>query len=167
MLARLLKLPRRLLWRRALDANATLEERKLLRDFEAGRRPEGGFPHARHVRLARLYLLAAPPDVALPLYCRDLRRFATALGAPEKYHETITRAFTLLVAERIARGGAGESFEDFAVANPDLLLWEPSILSRYYRRETLASPFARRCFVLPDAGVGEPDDLLTRFRSGA
>jgi len=130
------------------------EERELLRAFRRGRQPEGGFHHVHHVRLARLYLLEAPPDVAVPRYCRDLVRFATALGAPEKYHETITRAFLLLVAERIARSGPGATFEEFAAAHPDLLEWEPSILSRYYRPETLASDFARRSFVMPDAGVG-------------
>jgi hypothetical protein len=128
----------------------------LLRCFRAGRSPEGGFHHVHHVRLARLYLLQAPADLALPRYCRDLRRFAAALGAPDKYHETITRAFLLLVSERMARSGPGRDFEAFAADHPDLLEWKPSILSRYYRPETLASDFARTSFVLPDAGVGEP-----------
>jgi hypothetical protein len=130
------------------------EERGLLRAFRSGRPPEGGFHHVHHLRLARLYLLEAEPDVAVPRYCRDLRRFATALGAPEKYHETITRAFLLLVAERMARSGPGADFDEFAAAHPELLEWEPSILSRYYRPETLGSELARRSFVLPDAGVG-------------
>jgi len=64
-----------------------------------------------------------------------------------------SRAFLLLVAERIARCGPGRSFEEFAAQHPELLEWKPSILSRYYRPETLASDFARRSFVLPDAGL--------------
>jgi hypothetical protein len=151
----LLELPRRLarLWRATLRSGASSADRLILRDFRAGRRPREGFHHVHHVRLARLYLLQAPPDVAVPRYCRDLRRFATALGAPGQYHETISRAFLLLVAERIARCGPGRSFEEFAAQHPELLEWKPSILSRYYRPETLASDFARRSFVLPDAGL--------------
>lgn len=32
----------------------------------------------------------------------------------------------------------------------DLLAWQPSILDRYYRAETLDSDRARRTFVMPD-----------------
>lgn len=152
-------------WRRPLRDRVTPEERRLLRDFRAGRPPEGGLPHAQHVRLARLYLLEEPPDVAVPRYCRDLRRFAAALGAPEKYHETITRAFLLLVAERMARTGPGDRFEEFAARHPDLLAWRPSVLERYYRPETLASAFARRHFVLPDAGLAGDGRSIDRSRA--
>ena len=35
--------------------------------------------------------------------------------------------------------------------NEDLLRWNPSILERYYERETLGSELARRVFVMPDS----------------
>ncbi len=41
-------------------------------------------------------------------------------------------------------------FEACAIAGRD----SPSILDRYYTRETLASDLARRTFVLPDGAVG-------------
>jgi hypothetical protein len=47
----------------------------------------------------------------------------------------------------------GQSWEEFAVANPDLLDWRNSILRRYYTEETLASQKARRMFVLPDRSL--------------
>ena len=44
----------------------------------------------------------------------------------------------------------GESWEEFARQNPDLLIWKDGILSRYYQETTLKSELARNVFVLPD-----------------
>jgi hypothetical protein len=67
------------------------------------------------------------------------------------YHETITWAFLLIIAERQARCGA-VTWDDFAAANADLLVWKPSILERYYSTEVLRSDLARNVFVFPDLG---------------
>ena len=65
------------------------------------------------------------------------------------YHETITWAFLLIVAERLAREPA-ETWDAFAADNADLLSWQPSILDRYYSKELLGSALARATFVMPD-----------------
>ena len=78
-----------------------------------------------------------------------IKRFADAKGATGLYHETITWAFLLLIAERQARNPAA-TWEEFEAANPDLLAWKPSILERYYSKELLASDLARRTFLMPD-----------------
>ena len=80
----------------------------------------------------------------------SLRRFAASLGKADRYHETITWAFLLLIRERMARAGNGMDWAEFAAANDDLLSWEQSVLKKYYREETLASDLARVTFVLPD-----------------
>jgi hypothetical protein len=64
------------------------------------------------------------------------------------YHETITWAFLLLIAERQARTPAN-TWEAFAAANRDLLSWKPSVLERYYAKDVLQSELARRVFVMP------------------
>ena len=76
------------------------------------------------------------------------KRFAAANGKPERYHETITIAYMLLIAERIDRT-RHESWEEFAGRNADLLCWKPSVLARFYSDEMLQSDAARRGFVLP------------------
>ena len=68
---------------------------------------------------------------------------------PRLYHETITWAFLLLIAERLAANPC-QHWEPFAAANQDLLVWKPSILERYYSKELLASDLARRTFLMPD-----------------
>ena len=111
-------------------------------DFYAGE-----FHHRDHVRVAWGYLRESPLLVAIERFTSALKRFATAKGSPQLYHETITWAYLFLIHERMN----GEStWEEFAEHNQDLLTWKPSILDRYYRPETLWSDRARRAFVLPD-----------------
>ena len=123
---------------------------ELIRYFEAGDEPPGGFHHPEHVRVAWYYARRHPWLVALQRFQEALRRFAAARGKPERYHETITAAFMVLVQERLDDGGRELTWDDFAARNADLLAWNPSILDRYYRPETRASARARRVFVLPD-----------------
>jgi hypothetical protein len=123
---------------------------ELMRAFEAGRVPDGGFHHQQHVRVAWNYLTAHTLPEALARFCSALKGFAEAQGAPTLYHETITVSFVLIINERLARVGAPASWDGFAAANPDLLSWKPSVLDRYYTRDTLDSAHARRVFVMPD-----------------
>lgn len=127
---------------------------ELMRAFEAGQVPEGGFHHVQHVRVAWNYLCDLPLGAALARFCHGLKHFARVQGADGLYHETITVAFVLLINERLARTGHDGSWESFASAHPDLLAWKPSLLDRYYTRETLQSAHARRVFVMPDRLMG-------------
>lgn len=123
----------------------------LLCGFEAGTLP--AFHHSDHVRVAWLYLERFDALTALGRFAEGLQHFAAAQGQAGLYHETITWAYLLLIRERRAQA-AGETWEGFKARNADLFLWQPSILSRYYRDETLASDLARRVFVLPDRAAG-------------
>ena len=125
-----------------------MNDDELLAGFEAGTLP--AFHHHDHVRVAWLYLERYDTLTALGRFAEGLRHFAAAKGRPGLYHETVTWAYLLLIRERRAQAAGGETWEEFAARNGDLLAWEPSILSHYYRDETLASELARRVFVLPD-----------------
>src|SRR4030095_4160973 len=118
---------------------------ELLRSFEAGDEPPGGFHHEQHVRVAWIYLQRLPLAEALGRFATGLKHFAAVQGSPELYHETITVAFVLLINERLSEGHE-MLWVDFAARPPDLLAWKPSILDRYYREDTLWSPRARRTF---------------------
>ncbi len=110
------------------------------------------FKHRDHVRLAWIYLHEDSSLRGIDCFVQELRSFAADAGKPELYHETVTWGFLLLLRERMAECTAGD-FESFAEANPDFLAWQPSVLDRYYRAETLASPRARRIFTMPDRGL--------------
>jgi hypothetical protein len=124
-----------------------------IRRFEDGTLPSSELRHRDHVHLAWLYLKEEPPLAALARFTEGLKRFAARNGHAGLYHETITWAYLFLIHERMARGSDGETWEEFAARNPDLLTWKPSVLDAYYREETLASDVARRVFVLPDRGA--------------
>jgi hypothetical protein len=121
----------------------------LLQRFVDTTLPAGEFHHYQHVQVAWLFVRQYGMPAALGEFSAAIKRFAAAKGADGLYHETITWAFVLLIAERQARD-LPETWDAFAAANPDLLVWKPSILERYYSKELLASERARRTFLMPD-----------------
>ena len=126
----------------------------LLRDFESLALQPGTFGHPEHVRVAFAYLRRHGLWDALGRVRDGLRAFATAAGAPEKYHETVTCALVFLIHERMADGPDLTRWDDFAAANPDLLEWKDGPFFARYPGEVMASPVARRTFVLPPAPAG-------------
>lgn len=111
--------------------------------------PAAHFHHPQHVEAAWMFVMRYGMPAALAEFTAAIKRFADAKGATGLYHETITWAFLLLIADRQARHPA-ESWDEFALMNPDLLTWKPSILDRYYSKELLASDLAKRTFLMPD-----------------
>ncbi|MGA8537910.1 MAG: hypothetical protein WB566_00340 [Terriglobales bacterium] len=126
------------------------KKKDLIEQFEWGATPPESFHHADHVRLAFEYLRRYPALEALGKFSAALQRFAAAQGKAQRYHETITWAYLLLIRERMARAGCAQSWEEFAEGNADLLVWKRGVLSTLYRQETLDSDLARQTFVLPD-----------------
>ena len=111
--------------------------------------PADQFHHQQHVQVAWMFVRRHGMPGALGEFSTAIKRFADAKGATGLYHETITWAFLLLIAERQARNPV-DSWEAFAAANPDMLSWKPSVLERYYSKELLASDLARHTFLMPD-----------------
>jgi len=130
-----------------------MEERELHDRFVDTTLPADQFHHYQHVRVAWLFVRKYRMPAALGEFSAAIKRFADAKGATGLYHETITWAFLLLIAEREARAPS-ESWEVFAAVNGDLLAWKPSILERYYSSEVLKSDLARTVFVFPDRADG-------------
>ncbi len=107
------------------------------------------FKHREHLR-ASFVALSKSADLAEGAlrFRRALKRFAHAHGADQKYNETMTWAYLVLIHERMHRGEF-ESSSQFLAAYPELLNHR-GILGRYYDLETLTrSPLARRLFLLP------------------
>lgn len=125
------------------------EDRRFATDFESCRFPPEAFDHAAHVRLAYIYLCEQPVDAAVVRMKNALLAFLAHLGAsPNKYHETITRAWVLAVAHFMAESEPCASAVAFLAANPRLL--DRAIMLKHYSAEVLFSPDARAAFVPPD-----------------
>ena len=105
--------------------------------------------HRDHVQLAWLYLRREPLLDALTRFTVWARGLAAVCGRPDKYNETLTWGYVILINERMERAGREKDWEAFAAANPDLFEWPGTILQKYYDPETLESDLARRTFLLP------------------
>ena len=60
---------------------------QIIHCFETNAIPEHSFHHADHVRLAFAYLATYPPLQALENFSAALKRFATARGKSQLYHD--------------------------------------------------------------------------------
>lgn len=123
---------------------------EFMASLEDGTLDNKAFHHADHVRMAFLFLRTYSLLEALERFSTAVARFAAQNGKPELYHETMTWGFMLLIHDRITRGLGGQSWDEFAAANADVLDWKNNILKKYYRAETLSSELARRAFLFPD-----------------
>jgi hypothetical protein len=117
--------------------------------------PEVEFGHAAHVRAAYLYLRASDFASALPRLQRTIRAYASSLGRPDRYHETITVAYLALIQQHIAERGDGGGWRSFERDNPEL--FDRDLLLHFYSRSQLESGLARRLFLLPDPHRGDAD----------
>jgi hypothetical protein len=126
-----------------------MEQQELFDRFVDTTLPADQFHHQQHVQVAWLFVRKYGMPGALGEFSTAIKRFADAKGATGLYHETITWAFLLLIAERQARTPAS-TWQTFEAANADLLVWKPSILERYYSKQLLGSELARRAFLMPD-----------------
>ncbi len=124
--------------------------------FVATTLPADQFHHEQHVRVAWTFVRRHGMPGAIGEFSEALKRFAAAKGAHGLYHETITWAFLLIIAERDALQPAAD-WAGFAASHPDLLAWKPSVLERYYSKALLMSDRARCGFVMPDLTGPAPD----------
>lgn len=127
-----------------------MSDQEWMEHFENATLANDSFHHADHVKMSFLYLQKYSGLEPLERFSTALARFARAHGKADRYNETITWAFLLLVRERMARFGFSPSWEEFAASNPDLLRWDDHVLKKYYRAETLSSELAKSVFLFPD-----------------
>ena len=98
-----------------------MEQRELFDRFVDTTLPADQFHHQQHVQVAWLFVRKHGMPAALSEFSMAIKRFADAKGATGLYHETITWAFLLLIADRQARRPA-ETWPLFeaAIRSPDV-----------------------------------------------
>ncbi len=125
-----------------------LTDAEFLAAVESATYPGADFRHRAHVRLAWLCLREHGFEFGLERVRGRIQRYAAALGATGKYHETLTRAWAELVWVGLEAAPDAASFDAFLEARPELC--DSRLLERHYRKETLDSPAAREGWVPPD-----------------
>jgi hypothetical protein len=127
-------------------SSAAASDEDFLRRFEDT--SHEGFDHRSHVRMCWLYVRRHGADGAIPRVVDGIRRYATAKGAADKYHHTLTLLWVRLVAAAVRATPALDGFDAFYAAHPHLA--EKGQAQRFYTEESLGSPAARAGWVEPD-----------------
>lgn len=120
----------------------------LVQAFEHATVDPDAFHHREHLYIAWCYLRSMPLEEAVPRYVHHLRRLAAALGAPQKFHATMTWAYLVLLDDAM-RTTPSSTFDALMAARPEFLRHESGVLSAHYDRAQLDSAEARARFVLP------------------
>jgi hypothetical protein len=127
-----------------------LTDLELWKRLESVNLSNDAFKHREHIRAA-FVALSKSEDLAEGAlrFRRALKQFAQAQGADQKYNETLTWAYLVLIHERMHRGEF-ENSQQFLAAYPELLSHRGGVLGRYYDLDAVTrSPVARRLFLLP------------------
>ena len=127
---------------------ASMSDDAFVQAFEAGQLNPAGFHHADHIRLAWLYIHRHGAAKAETLLLEGIRKFARRAGAPQKFHHTITIAWTRLVTASCCESNSCDSFNDWIKVHPALL--NKHLLNQHYSAERLESSEARCGWLDPD-----------------
>jgi hypothetical protein len=136
-----------------------LDDRAFHEGFANGSLPAERFCHRDHVRAGFLCLRRCGDLAAAAVeFRRSLRAMTVAAGVPDRYHETLTWAYLVLIHDRMLSGPHATSLA-FLGANPDLLDHRAGALAAIYDIDAVTrSPVARERFLFPGdrrlAGAG-------------
>ncbi len=136
---------------------ARIGEGLLTRDL-----PQPEWTHQAHFA-ALVHLLRAHPEIDLERHLpRIIWRYNAAVGTPNNdvrgYHETITRFYLMAVHGFLARQGDETGPGEAVTRLVNSAFGQVGFPLRYYSREVLQSPEARRVWVEPDLA---PFDFAT------
>lgn len=126
-----------------------MNDQQFLRALEDTTLPPAEFSHRNHLRAAWLYLDRYPLPEAARRSATAIQRYATAAGAPGKFHLTLTLAFMHIIAA-LREAHPQPDWESFLAACPELLADAKGLVARHYSDACLAEERARREFVPPD-----------------
>lgn len=124
----------------------TMNDTDFLKAFEHAHL--AAFPHHEHIRMAWLYLKNEGWEMGYAKIQSGLKHFAAAHGQLDKYHESITRFWALLVYHCIQAKQDINRFESFEAVFP--ILFDKNSIYKHYSRDYLFSLEARGNWVEPD-----------------
>lgn len=125
-----------------------MDDREFLQLFHDASLQREEFRHKGHLRLAFLILSRHRREEAERIVAREIRRFAAASGAANRYHDTLTRFWVWLVGHVMENVPKAESIDELLARFPFLL--DKSLPYRHWRGDTFNSEQARAGWVEPD-----------------
>jgi hypothetical protein len=127
---------------------------ELVRRFTSQEIPMPEWTHEAHLLVGTWHVQRFGPEEALRRLRQGIRRLNDAHGTPNSatrgYHETITRAYVILIAEFLAGCPVGWPADERARALAAGPIGARDVLLRFYSKERLRSEAARREWQEPD-----------------
>lgn len=138
----------------------SVEDSEFVTQIEQHRFPGDDFDHKAHVRLAACYFWRYGFEQGLNNTLETIKSFASSLGAPEKFHATVTYACFRIIAETLL---AVPEIKDWKSAEPLLASFcrngKPRV-SQYYSDFLLSTEAAKQNWLLPDKASFESDEAF-------
>ncbi len=126
---------------------------RIARQFCRHTLPTDEWTHLSHLRVGLWHVLRYSPAEAMARLRDGIRTYNTACGVANSdssgYHETITQVYVTLIAHFLATQDLSKPIDELATALI-LSLGEKELPLRYYSRERLMAPEARKQWVEPD-----------------
>ena len=107
------------------------------------------FNHEAHLRLAWIHITKLGIDRAIPLVCGQIKTYATAQGAANKYNETVTVAAVKAVYHFMMKSDTS-NFKDFIGDHPRLKTNFKDLLAQHYDIDIFNLEIARSSFLEPN-----------------
>ena len=132
-----------------ISALEALTDQQFLDQLADATLDKAHFNHLGHLRAAWLYLREQGLQQACISYPNSIIKYATTLGAPEKFNRTLTNALLRIVHARQQRNQL-ESWQRFVSLELDLTNDAMGVLALHYSSERLFSAKAMAQIVEPD-----------------
>jgi hypothetical protein len=126
---------------------------RLVDQFRAATLPATDWTHRAHLAVGTWHVFHHGADAALDVVREGILRLNDQHGTPNTdsrgYHETITRAYLMLIGDVLARTPQATPADAAARVLQDPMA-VPGALLTYYTKDRLMSVAARRAWVEPD-----------------
>jgi len=127
----------------------TLTDAQFEREFADAVLDPAVFTHEAHLRLAWIHLNKYGLETAIENIVQQLKRYTTAVGAADKYNETVTIAAVYAVQHFKIRS-THTDFATFLSENSQLKTNFKDLLHTHYQTDIFRSAHARTTFLEPE-----------------
>lgn len=132
-----------------MDTHFDLSDSAFVQQLEACTLPPTLFSHEAHLRLAWIYIKTYGTEKAADTICQSLIQYVDALGARDKYNQTLTVAAVRVVSHFMNQSRA-DTFYEFIGEFPRLKSNFKALLGAHYQIDIYNSDLAKRTYLEPD-----------------
>ena len=132
-----------------MEAHFKLSDSEFEKKFTSCDMDPAIFSHEAHLRLAWLHIHQYGVDKAIENISNQLKDFVSAVGAEDKYNETLTIAAIRAVWHFKSKSHTN-NFKDFIDAYPELKTDFKTLISSHYSFDVFNSEQAKKTFIEPD-----------------